>query len=126
MAKKILVLDKRGMALSLVDGLESELGCSVDIIRDGSLVRNYLETNEISLAIVNPYVEQGSIINAYVNFIKQDFREKSIPVFIFSRVSYEKLEEKAGLKLGEDYKAYLRKPAQLDEFIGYVKGLMMY
>ena len=123
MLKKVLVLDKGGMAPSLAKGLESELKCSVEVIRDGSFARAYLDANEICLAIVNPYFEQGGVIYAYVDFIKNDLSKKVIPILVFSRVSLEKIAEKAKLRFGKDYQAYLRKPAQLDEFIESINAI---
>jgi CheY-like chemotaxis protein len=127
MLKKILVLDKAGMAPSLVKGLECRLELSVNVMNDGSLVRNYLKNNAICLAIVNPYLEYGEIIEAYVNFIK-NLKEKDIPVLIFSRAGVKKLAERGAfgldLVLNKDYQAYLRKPVELDKFIECVRGLI--
>jgi len=128
MLKKILVLDKGGMAPLFVRRLESKLNCSIEVTKEGSYARSFLESNKVSLAIINPYVEQGGIIESYVYFVKNYLKEKNIPVLIFSRAGIERLAERKAFDLDlvliQDYQEYLKKPASLDKFVECIRGLI--
>jgi len=123
MLKSILVLDKVGMSPSLVCALESGLNCRVEVTRQGSYARSFLELSDVSLAVVNPYLEQGGLIESNIGFVKI-LRERDIPVIIHSRVKLETIAQRTGLSLRVDYQAYLRKPTQVSEFIKCASGLI--
>lgn len=128
MTKKILVLDKGGMDPFLVKGLESEFDYGVEVIKEGSYVKKFLESNLVSLAIVDPYQAYGEIIENYVSFVKNDLKSRKIPVLIFSRTGIERLAGGVAfdldLVLNKDYGAYLRKPAKLDKLVESVRELI--
>jgi len=123
MLRSILVLDKVGMPPSLVCALESELHCRVEVTRQGSYARSFLESSDVSLAVVNPYLEQGGLIESNIGFVRI-LRERDIPVIIHSRVKIETIAQRTGLSLGVDYQAYLRKPTQISELIKCASGLI--
>lgn len=73
------------MSPTFTKRLESELDCTIEVTKDGSYARSFLGSNEVSLAVVNPYVEQGGIVESNVDFIKTNLRERQIPIVIFCK-----------------------------------------
>jgi len=124
MTLNILILDRVGVYPSFISELESQLGCGVGAFKELRLARDYLGTHSVNLAVVNPYEDQVGLIEAYVNFVKTDLKQKETPVLIFSRTAVPKITKMTGLILGVDYAAYLKKPASAEDFVKCVRELL--
>jgi len=119
------MLDSCGVSRELVLGLESKLDCSVETFKELRVLRNYLASNKVDLAIINPYKDFfGGLVLTYANFVRNDLKQMDVPVLIFTRTGFDRLTNIAKLVLGTDYKSYLKKPTPVDEFVEYVSGLL--
>ena len=124
MEKKILVLDRAGLNPPFVASLEAELNYRIKVSRELSALISNLDTDSVCGVIVNPYYEPGGVIEAYAEFVRGDLKKRKVPTMIFSRTGVEKLAERAGLRMPEDYQVYLKKPAPVDKFVEAVKRLI--
>ncbi len=124
MVKRILALDSCGFSNVLRSSIENEIGYEVCAFKLVDLARNFLHAGEVCLAIVNPYRDFCGQNPSYVNFIRKDLLAINVPVLVFSRTSQKRIEGDTGLRLGEDYTAYLKKPASVDTFVESVRGLL--
>jgi len=115
--EKVLILDASGISASFALSLESLINAQISLFRDVSVAKQDLNDFYYSLGIVNPYLDFGGFIKSHAKFIKEDLKERKIPVLVFSRVSSERLSSNSDLSLleGVDYSSYLRKPAKIDE-----------
>lgn len=124
MIKRVIALDNSGFPRNQISALEKELGYEVCNSRELSHAREALESGEVSLAIINPYSDFGGLNESYVMFIKQDLKQRNIPVILFSRAGLLRINGYAKLKQDEDYKVYVKKPCDPEVLIEAVKGLV--
>ncbi|MBS3079709.1 hypothetical protein J4218_06315 [Candidatus Pacearchaeota archaeon] len=124
MVKRIIALDSCGFSETLRSGLEEEIGYEVHAFRDFGLAKDSLAAGGVCFAIVNPYGDFAGQNSPYVDFIREELFQNHIPVLVFSRTSQKRIEKDTGLKLGENYAAYLKKPSPVNDFVECVRGLL--